>query len=91
MADRASRARKIALDQMTVLTRITVGCAQALAIVPGVSRSGSTLTMARFRGFGREAAARFSFLLSTPIIAGAAAKKGLELHKTGLAEDMRMP
>ena len=90
LADRASRARS-ALDQMTAFDAITVGCAQALAIVPGVSRSGSTLTMARFRGFSREAAARFSFLLSTPIIAGAAAKKGLEVYKTGLAEDMRIP
>ena len=76
---------------MTGFDAITVGLAQALAIIPGVSRSGSTLTMARFRGFSREASARFSFLLSTPIIAGAAAKKGWELHKDGLPDDMKIP
>ena len=90
VAARASTARN-GLDQMTGFDAIVVGCAQALAIVPGVSRSGITLTAARFRGFGREAAARFSFLLSTPIIAGAAAKKGYELYKDGLPEDMRVP
>ncbi|MCZ7570462.1 MAG: undecaprenyl-diphosphate phosphatase [Ardenticatenaceae bacterium] len=49
-----------------------IGMAQALAIVPGVSRSGITIAMARVRGVEREAAARFSFLLGSPIIAGAA-------------------
>jgi undecaprenyl-diphosphatase len=90
LADRISTARN-GLDQMTTTDALSVGVAQALAIIPGVSRSGITLTAARFRGYGREAAARFSFLLSTPIIAGAAAKKGWELHKDGLPEDMRLP
>jgi undecaprenyl-diphosphatase len=57
---------------------MSVGTAQALALFPGVSRSGVTITMALFRGMTRQAAARFSFLLSTPIIAGAA---GLEVPK----------
>ncbi len=52
-----------------------IGLAQAAAVVPGVSRSGVTISVARLRGIGREAAARFSFLLSTPIIAGAALLK----------------
>jgi undecaprenyl-diphosphatase len=52
-----------------------IGTAQAAAIVPGVSRSGVTITAARLRGIGREASARFSFLLSTPVIAGAAMLK----------------
>lgn len=52
-----------------------IGAAQAAAIVPGVSRSGVTIAVGRLRGAGREAAARFSFLLSTPIIAGAALVK----------------
>jgi undecaprenyl-diphosphatase len=90
LADRVSIAKN-GLDQMRRPDALAVGLAQALAIVPGVSRSGVTLTTARFRGFSREAAARFSFLLSTPIIAGAAAKKAWELHKTGLAADMRLP
>lgn len=48
-----------------------IGIAQAIAIVPGVSRSGSTITAGLFFGLGREAATRFSFLLSGPIIFGA--------------------
>ena len=59
---------------------------QALALFPGVSRSGITITTGLFRGMTREAAARFSFLLSTPLIAGAAAKevpKLLKLHHAG--------
>jgi|UniRef100_A0A7C3WMF4 undecaprenyl-diphosphatase len=50
---------------------LLIGLSQALAIMPGVSRSGITMTCALFLGFTRETAARFSFLLSTPIIAGA--------------------
>jgi undecaprenyl-diphosphatase len=54
-----------------------IGCAQALALAPGVSRSGITMTVGLTRGMTREAAARFSFLLSTPIV-GAAALFGLK-------------
>ncbi len=74
---------KKGLDQMSWADAIWVGIAQALAVVPGVSRSGITITAARFRRMGREAAARFSFLLSTPAIAAAAAKDALDLHKEG--------
>jgi undecaprenyl-diphosphatase len=52
-----------------------IGCAQALALVPGVSRSGATISAALFLGHRRESAARFSFLLATPITFGAAALK----------------
>jgi undecaprenyl-diphosphatase len=62
---------------------ICVGTAQAIAIVPGVSRSGITMTMALFLGFERRAAARFSFLLSAPIIAGAGLYEGLKLWQDG--------
>ena len=62
---------------------IGVGTAQALAIVPGVSRSGITMTIALFLGFERMAAARFSFLLSAPIIAGAGLYEGLKLWQDG--------
>ncbi len=51
---------------------LIIGCAQALALMPGVSRSGITITAALFLGFSRPQSARISFLLSTPIIAGAA-------------------
>ena len=54
---------------------IWIGVAQSAAIIPGVSRSGVTITVARLRGVGREASARFSFLLSTPVIACVAALK----------------
>jgi undecaprenyl-diphosphatase len=50
---------------------LLIGLSQALAIMPGVSRSGITMTCALFLGFNRESSARFSFLLATPIIAGA--------------------
>ena len=64
-------------DALHVTTRdaVLIGCAQALAIVPGVSRSGATITMALFLGYRREEAARFSFLLATPITLGAALHK----------------
>ncbi len=60
-----------------------VGLSQALAIVPGVSRSGITMTCALFLGFTREAAARFSFLLSAPIIAGAGLYETIKLVREG--------
>jgi undecaprenyl-diphosphatase len=56
-----------------------IGCAQMLALVPGTSRSGITITAALFLGLDRQGAARFSFLLSIPIIAAAAGFKGLQL------------
>ena len=68
-----------------------VGCAQATALVPGVSRSGSTITAGLFRNMTRDAAVRFSFLLSTPIIAGAALLKAHELKKEGLPQEMHTP
>ena len=64
----------------------TIGIAQAIALWPGVSRSGITITTGLFRGLTREAATRFSFLLSAPLIAGAVALKlpGLiKMHKVG--------
>jgi undecaprenyl-diphosphatase len=62
---------------------LIVGLAQACAIVPGVSRSGSTITAARLCGLSREAAARFSFLLAAPIVAGAGLLKVPKLVKEG--------
>lgn len=56
-----------------------IGCAQALALVPGTSRSGVTITAARILGFERQDAARFSFLLSAPVILLAAAYKFIEM------------
>ncbi|MBT5094481.1 MAG: undecaprenyl-diphosphate phosphatase, partial [Halobacteriovoraceae bacterium] len=58
-----------------------IGFFQALAIFPGVSRSGSTLTISRFIGMSREEATRFSFLLSLPVIFGGMIFKGRELFE----------
>ncbi len=79
------------LGQVGLWDSIIVGAAQAFAVIPGVSRSGSTMTAGLFRGMSRETAARFSFLLSTPLIAGACLKKGWEIHHSGLPADMRLP
>jgi len=58
------------LTRISLADALIVGIAQAAALIPGVSRSGSTITAGLFRNMTREAAVRFSFLLSTPIIAG---------------------
>jgi undecaprenyl-diphosphatase len=79
------------LTGITLTDAIAVGCAQAFALVPGVSRSGSTITAGLFRNMTRNAAVRFSFLLSTPLIAGAALLKAHELKKEGLPAEMHMP
>ena len=81
---RATQARK--LEQSDLGDAIGIGVAQAVALWPGVSRSGITITAGLFRNFTREAATRFSFLLSAPLIAGAVAAKlpGLiKVHKAG--------
>jgi undecaprenyl-diphosphatase len=90
VAEMKSR-RKKDLDHITWRDAITVGCAQAFALVPGVSRSGSTITAGLFVGMKRETAARFSFYLSAPIIAGAVAKKMLDIFKVGIPADQVSP
>jgi undecaprenyl-diphosphatase len=79
------------LTGISLADSLIVGCAQAFALIPGVSRSGSTITAGLFRNMTREAAVRFSFLLSTPLIAGAALLKAHELRKEGLPAGMHMP
>jgi undecaprenyl-diphosphatase len=74
------------IEDSNIGDAVTIGTAQALALCPGVSRSGITITAGLFRGFTREAATRFSFLLSTPLIAGAVVShlpKLIKLHKAG--------
>jgi undecaprenyl-diphosphatase len=73
-ADRRS-AKNIEIRNITFGTSLFIGISQALAIIPGVSRSGITMTTGLVIGMTREGAARFSFLLSTPIIFGAAMVK----------------
>ena len=68
-ADRVG-AKKRELNQLTIGHGIAYGLAQAMALVPGVSRSGGTITMGLFLGYTREAAARYSFLLAIPAVLG---------------------
>ncbi len=73
LADRASS--RVSLDAMDARRSVLVGLAQAVALIPGVSRSGATISASRFLGFDRVSAARYSFLLSAPVVAGAAVLK----------------
>jgi undecaprenyl-diphosphatase len=87
-AERTSRQRND-LGHVSVRDSVTIGAAQALAVMPGVSRSGITISAGLFQGLDRHAAARFSFLLSTPIIGGAAAKNFYDMYQTGIPEEMQ--
>ncbi|MBI1897689.1 MAG: undecaprenyl-diphosphate phosphatase [Acidobacteria bacterium] len=82
VADHISR-RERNMAGMGVADAGVIGLAQAIAVVPGTSRSGITITAALFRNIDRHAAARFSFLLSTPAIGGAALKASYDLWKHG--------
>jgi undecaprenyl-diphosphatase len=71
---------------------VSIGIAQALSVVPGTSRSGATITAGLLRGLNREAAARYSFLLSAPAILAAALKGGHDIQKGGgIPHDMQIP
>ncbi len=78
LADRYGRSERIIAD-VRVSDAFMIGCAQALSLVPGTSRSGVTITAGRLLGFKRQDAARFSFLLSAPVILLATLYKGVEL------------
>lgn len=80
------------IGQITFADALAIGGAQALAIIPGTSRSGITITTGRFLQLGRETAARFSFLLSTPAIAGAGLKGLHDIKKAGgIPPEMQLP
>ena len=81
--DRLTGLRRRDLESFTLGEALVVGAAQALALAPGVSRSGITLTAALLLGLNRQAAARFSFLLSMPVILGAVLFQFLKLAKGG--------
>jgi len=78
-ADHRSVEKNKALTQLTVKIVLIIGLAQALALIPGTSRSGITITAALFCGLQRDAAARFSFLMSIPIIVLSGGFKAVEL------------
>jgi len=91
-AERAARARK-QIGDISFADAALIGAAQALAVVPGTSRSGITISTGLIRDLTRETAARFSFLLSAPAIAATALKGfwDLQKHEGGVPPDMVVP
>jgi undecaprenyl-diphosphatase len=83
----AERLGRRTRDEHTItwLNALAIGCAQASALIPGVSRSGATIALAMFLGFRRDAAARFTFLLAIPATLAAAGKEALEVRHMTLA------
>lgn len=88
-ADRAKGTRQV--DHYTMRDALTVGAAQALALNPGTSRSGITMTAARRLGFSRDAAARLSFLMMLPVTSGAVVLKLSRLLGDGIPAELRIP
>lgn len=86
-SDRAGK-KKIDEKDITLKTAFLIGVAQMLAIVPGMSRSGMTISAGLLLGLTRTAAARFSFLLATPIVLGAAIKELPALLEAGIGADI---
>jgi undecaprenyl-diphosphatase len=80
LADRLARHQR-GLNGLGLKDALIIGCAQALALFPGVSRSGATITAGLAVGLERAAAARFSFLLSAPIVAGAGLKSAWDVFQ----------
>jgi undecaprenyl-diphosphatase len=89
-SERLSR-RERSFDEIGWLDALFIGVAQAFAIMPGISRSGATIAAGLTREVRREAAARFSFLLSTPVILGAGLFKLLDLVQAGGVDDLVGP
>ena len=87
IAERSGR-RLRDMDSVNLVDACSIGLGQALAVIPGVSRSGITISAGLFRNLTRESAARFSFLLSTPAIAAAAGKAMYDIHKHGGIHEM---
>jgi undecaprenyl-diphosphatase len=74
-------------ESLTAVEALAIGCAQAAALVPGVSRSGATITIALFLGLRRAEAARYTFLLGIPAIMGAAVLKSSDMLREGVDPD----
>lgn len=89
VADRAAGKRKV--EDFQTPDALKVGLAQALALNPGTSRSGITMTAARWIGFDRDAAVRISFVMSLPVIFGAVVFKMLKMFSDGGYEDLLVP
>jgi undecaprenyl-diphosphatase len=89
LADRLPQRRQ--MDQLSWRGALGIGFAQAIALAPGTSRSGITITAGRFLGLTRDAAARFSFLMLAPVTFGAVLFKGMEVVRDGLPPDSTGP
>lgn len=90
LAERVGK-HALTLEGIRLPTAVLVGVAQALALIPGVSRSGSTITAGLFAGLKREAAARFSFLLATPVVLAAGLKQVYNLvQEEGIPADLQL-
>lgn len=83
--------KRLELDEIKPASALTIGLMQCLALIPGVSRSGITITAGLMLGFTRESSARFSFLMSLPIVAGAALLKTVHLFKHGIPAGEVLP
>jgi undecaprenyl-diphosphatase len=83
--------RKTELLDMSLGDSLAIGFSQAIALIPGVSRSGITITAGLFRGLTRKAAAQYSFLLSGPIVAGAVGKTMFDIFEEGLPSTDVLP
>jgi undecaprenyl-diphosphatase len=81
-------AKKRKIEDIGLIDALLIGLSQALAIVPGVSRSGATMTTARILGIDRPDAANFSFLMATPIIAGAGLVEARKFLQAGLSAQL---
>ncbi len=88
-ADRSSGRREI--EEFSVRDAVAIGAAQALALNPGTSRSGITMTAGRFLQFNRDAAVRISFLMMIPVTAGAVLWKSIGLAGDGIPEGLGVP
>ena len=87
VADKISMTiRKI--EHIGIIDAIVIGCAQCLSLIPGTSRSGVTITFARFLGMERREAAKFSMLLSIPAIIGAAVLTGFDVWQAGNVKEL---
>ena len=89
-SDRMARGRKDARSA-TVLDALLVGCAQALGTLPGISRSGTTISAGLTRGFDRTFAVRFSFLMSLPAVLGANILTLVDVIKEGAIDTALLP
>lgn len=83
--------KRLVLDDIKPASALAIGLMQCLALIPGVSRSGITITAGLMLGFTRESAARFSFLMSLPIVVGAALLKSVHLLKHGIPAGEGLP